>query len=161
MADVTPLSVHIREAITDNPNGEPADIAKAVLDQLPAKLMRYHMLNLLTGTVKDYFRLSGNAARSAALKPTPRGGVTKSPKYAERRNLWQEMLDGKINIDGQFKRFGSCTRDELALCIKERYVQIEGIQNQIANFEKTMALMDRYGAATPDDLPAKAAKEIV
>jgi hypothetical protein len=100
-------------------------------------------------------RTDGNVARNAAfnLNRPKRGGVTSSPKYAERQSVWKKMLDSPINVDGKFKRFGACTRDELKQCVAARTEQIAMINNQISHIETIIGLLDQYGCATADELP--------
>jgi hypothetical protein len=149
---MTPLTTYIREAVEADPDGDPSDIAGAVLNALPSRQIKHYLLNLLVAQVKDILRLDGNAARNAAFTPK-RGGVTRSPKYGERRSLWQQMLDSRVDINGETKRYGSCTRDELMIRVKDRETLIADIRNQISHDKHIISLMDDYGVDTPDELP--------
>jgi hypothetical protein len=147
------LNGYIREAIQQNPGSQPPAIAELLMTTVPSD--NRYLLDLLTSRVHEVMQIDGNTARNAVF--APRRGVTSSPKYADRRNAWQKMLDGYVNVNGEMKRYGACTREDLRLMIKDRNELIGQIQNQIQNHEQVLSWLDQYDVATPDDLPEQAA----
>jgi hypothetical protein len=169
------LNQLVRETAETMPgDATPAEIAAAVIAAAGDRMGEF-LLELVTDRVYAVLgagrraSLNGLSAslngrppkagrrRSPVPDPSPGPDLKhrRSPKVDRHGLWWAEALKERVPVgDGEWKRLGDCTIDDLQHSIAEREALIGTVRGQINNYASLIAVMRRHGAARVSDLTA-------
>lgn len=148
------LDSAIRDMIRRYPDEQPQGLAKRISDELNDVEMRRFFADLVVDRCKTVARTEGNMIKNYVLGNRADGRPANwSPKFENRPSAWQEMLDARELVDGEWKRLGECTRIELQGKIDQRRIQVRQLENSIGNYTFLVNLLDRFEVDTADQIP--------
>ena len=149
------LNSLIRQVADQHPDvAEPRELARLVASATHVDDVYEFYEESLIGTVRVLIGHRRQAAMTNALScDMPRTAPPKSAKLQQRRSWWQQMLTERVHVNGAWKVLGDLTINDLRWCVHERQVNIGRIQKQLDNYSTLIAMMQRYGVATVNELP--------
>lgn len=146
----------IRSTAEEYPFADPLELAHHVAKLTPKHSLHDFYVEALNQVVSNVLGESRRNAFKALQQPQPQprpGNANHSPKLAQRRDWWAELLRQRVPVGHVWKVIGECTADDLQACIAEREKHIAGFRLQIANFAHLQALLHKHDVRTVAELP--------
>lgn len=159
MTQDSTLRALIKTQILQHPEAGPEELALYVSQATPAESLRNFYAHLLIGACRSQINQHRSGSKHGAPKPRGKKSTNSktpppSPKLAERRTWWAEMLSAEMHLAaGTRKTLGECNAMDLRYCIKEREAHIGQVENQISNLQRLVELMGQHRVATVRELP--------
>lgn len=154
----------IRKHAAALPDADPREIAKHVAADTRRADLPGFFEEVLSGYVAGFLRGSRNSMLDKVGEPwTPSPPSSKprpanaSPKLRDIRDGFARLCSERVHIGhSQWKTLGECGLAELNFCIAEREQEIIGVQAQIENYLRLVALLKKHKVKTIAQLPPAA-----
>ena len=154
----SPSSLHsvVVAVLAESELSDPRAVAELVAAATPDDLIRDFYADAVVSEVRAVMGAQRNRAMSKALNSS------RSPKLAQRRDWWQEMLSSAVHVGGgAWITIGECGAEELSYCASERRTHAARELARAESFDQLRALLRRHKVERVEDLPADAARDAV
>lgn len=145
--DTPTLSSVIRSVLTEASFVTPDEVADEVVRRTPPKLLR----DFYREAVRDRARVQMHGL--PAPRPEPQG-QPRSAKVQAIRDMHQKRLASLVSVNGEWKRFGECSHEDVLALAAERQAMAIANANRAEQFRRVAKELANRGAATVADLPA-------
>ena len=127
MSNDEPVTLHglFHEVIASTDLVTPLDIATEVFKRTPRKLIPDLYLSALRDASHTYLSRDRMHAREVVraentMSPAQLSGVV-SHKVRQYQSGWEQAMNSRVMVDGQYKKFGECTfADMMAMSMSRR-----------------------------------------
>jgi hypothetical protein len=153
-----PSSLHsvVVAVLAESELSDPRAVAELVAAATPPDLIRDFYTDAVVSEVRAVMGAQRNRAMSNALNPS------RSPKLAQRRDWWADMLASRIHVGGgTWRTLGECGAEQLTFAEVERRRDAERELRRAESFKALRNLLRKHKVNTVGELPADAARSAV
>jgi hypothetical protein len=109
------LAGRVRRILSETDLSDPDEIARCIVDDLPANQWREVLVSILPG----YVRQRMAAERAFTTPPSAQQVLTRSAKVTGITEWWRQVLEDRVMTVAGHKRLADCTRDDLEHMAKD------------------------------------------